>query len=680
MIAFQASDNDGSLASMTAPGGWTQVTQVGGSSSGYSKIWRKVATSGDVAASSFQFQDYTGSNTVVGIMAIQVGTYDPSFFASSPATADGGGTFTASHIAPTQPNGVVNGLLITFHCADTGGTQRSYTGTPSGMTKRIEDAVSYSLLGVFTQLLVASGATGTRTATSSGAPRWNAHSLVVLPSAVVVHAATASLVATPTLFTPRPSEATSAALTAVPSLTGGTPVPSTPAIANLTTTPVLSQITLLDTVSATLETTPTLTTTSKKIVFAQAHLLATPTWQFRPRIIRPPVLRTIYARPPLTHPFRVIAQHILTGEIVDWDLPVDEDFEYVRQLSGPTIMKGAFKPEIISVQELGLDGYAYWFHVEIDNEIRASAIFLPPQYEETSLNFTAEGISSAPHNVFYEGELVGLELDPLDIVRDIWNHVQSQPRSNYNVIVSNHTSNVRLGVPAYTETTPPVPPETEPTVREVEDEPYELVWWDAVNCGAEIDSLASETPFDYVERSQWNSDKNNVEYYVDLGFPRAGVARANLRFDEDNILEVVPVQEGEESYASAVIVIGAGEGRDTIRGYASVDFADRMRRTFVVTDKTVTTTDRANAMATTELGIRRGRLFEISEIVIRANHQNARLGEYDIGDDIEVSVDIPWLIDTYTAWYRITSISFAPSKDRVRLGLERSDSFRYPVV
>ena len=126
-----------------------------------------------------------------------------------------------------------------------------------------------------------------------------------------------------------------------------------------------------------------------------------------------------------------------------------------------------------------------------------------------------------------------------------------------------------------------------------------------------------------------------------MGYPRLGVQKPDLLFNEENILEVVPIQEDEDSYASAVLVVGAGEGADTVRGYAAQAFGDRVRKEVVITDKTITTAERANARALTELSIRRGRAFEISEIVINAYHTNAPIGSYRVGDDIRIQVDIP---------------------------------------
>jgi hypothetical protein len=154
-----------------------------------------------------------------------------------------------------------------------------------------------------------------------------------------------------------------------------------------------------------------------------------------------------------------------------------------------------------------------------------------------------------------------------------------------------------------------------------------------------------------------------------------GQTRPNLMFDEENIIEVVPVQEGENSYASAVLVIGGGEGEDSIRSYVSHSYGDRVRKVVVITDKTINKRERADALAQSELTARTGGRFEIAEVVIDAYHPHAPIGTYDVGDDIQVRVQIPWLMETQVAWYRITSITFKPSSDKIRLGLSLSSTF-----
>lgn len=418
--------------------------------------------------------------------------------------------------------------------------------------------------------------------------------------------------------------------------------------------------------------TATLTFATKQLQYAALLLEAIASLRAGALPYRRPVLRTEYEYPPENHPFRLIAQRILDGEIVEWELPVGDDFQYTEQLSGPVVMQGSFSPEMIQVQELGLDGYAYWLHVEINQQIRASAILLPPQYEENTMSFSAEGVSAVPHYHYYQSIFRQIQVDPLSVVRTLWNYVQSQPESDLGVTLSQNSSPVRIGEPARTEITTNEDGST--TTREIEAKPYELLWWEGSNVGEEIDTLSGQTPFDYVERHAWNADRTDVLHFIDLGYPRIGTARSELLFNEENILEVVPVQEPEDSYASSVLVVGAGDGEDTIRGYAAQSFGDRVRRQVVVTDKTITTVERANARALSELAIRRGRAFEASEIVIDAYHSNAPIGSYRVGDDIQVQIEIPWLFILHTAWYRITSIQNKPSSDKLRLGLARSDT------
>ena len=387
---------------------------------------------------------------------------------------------------------------------------------------------------------------------------------------------------------------------------------------------------------------------------------------------RRPVLRTEYVYPPQDHPFRLIAQRILDGEIVEWELPVSEDFEYTDQLSGPTVMQGTFEPELIAVQELDLDGYAYWLHVEINQEIRASAILLPPQYEGPKMSFAAEGVAAVPHYTTYDAIFSQIQVDPLSVVRTLWNYVQSRENSDYGVVVSSNSSPVRLGEPARTETVTNSDGTT--SIREIEAKPYELNWWDAKNVGEEIDTLSGSTPFDFVERHQWNADRTDVLHYIDLGYPRLGVSRPNLLFNEENILEIVPIQEPEDIYASAVLVIGAGDGADTIRAFRAEPYGDRVRKQAVITDKSITNQQMADARAAQELARRRGRMFEIGELTVSAYHPNAPIGSYRVGDDIQVQVEVPWLMILHTAWYRITSIQNRPSADSIRLGVARSDT------
>ncbi len=189
LLACHTADADGSLAAMTAPAGFTELAaQAGNASSNYPylKIWGKVATSGDVAASTFTFPGDTGSDEAGALVAIEAGTYDPD---------DPVGTITfttqarIANQAITAPSitGVEDGLLICVLSADTNNLSQSFPTPPTGMTEVADDGQAYSLIGVFSEVLTADGATGTRTATpspSSPANGWTAASFVINPKFV----------------------------------------------------------------------------------------------------------------------------------------------------------------------------------------------------------------------------------------------------------------------------------------------------------------------------------------------------------------------------------------------------------------------------------------------------------------------------------------------------------------
>ena len=189
LIAWHISDNDGALASMGAPSGWSLLGSSAGATGGhpYQKVWTKVATSSDVAASTFSFTDSATniSNSVV-LTAITAGTYDSASPTTTVTFNNGGTTSSASHVAPSV-TGVVDGLLVTSHGTDSGGTAATYT-PPSGMTERADTnsgSGSYTALSVATLALASTAATGSKTATCTTSRPWKGSSLIVNPAAAV---------------------------------------------------------------------------------------------------------------------------------------------------------------------------------------------------------------------------------------------------------------------------------------------------------------------------------------------------------------------------------------------------------------------------------------------------------------------------------------------------------------
>lgn len=378
----------------------------------------------------------------------------------------------------------------------------------------------------------------------------------------------------------------------------------------------------------------------------------------------------IVAIPP-SNTTRFIVQSVLTGEFVTWDLPiVNPTISHV--LSGPTTITGDLDPEdpeLVDLVESGrLEAWACWIHVETDGLIRASGILQPLQVDGEAFSIEATGPSGYLRGLPYLGELSAIAIDPADVVREIWAHAQSYPDGKLGVTVNGATP-VRIGEPEPVEG-------VEYAEGERPSGPYHLSWWEGTDSGREIDSLAQETPFDYVERCAWNADKSAVNHWIDLAYPRIGARRNDLRFaDGENITGVVPVEETEDLYASQVVMYGKGEGRDTIRGYAGNPHGRRLRRVAVLQDSTVESTSRAGALAAVELERRRG-LIDVTDIEVEARHPNAQFGSYSVGDDILIDVEVAWL-GRLRQYERILSITYSPDGEIVRLQLRRAEAFQY---
>lgn len=188
LLAFQESDADGGLAVMSAPGGFVELSTQAptpGTNIPAGKVWGKVADAADAAAASFAFPDNTGSNSTVVLLAIQAGTYDPVTPVSTPVWATQGDAANANITAPSI-TGAAGGLLLTAHMPDTGGTTRSFSSGPAGMTlthQSVAGGSTYTRIAVYQQALDSAAATGTKTAVLSASPTgWIATAMVVNPA------------------------------------------------------------------------------------------------------------------------------------------------------------------------------------------------------------------------------------------------------------------------------------------------------------------------------------------------------------------------------------------------------------------------------------------------------------------------------------------------------------------
>jgi hypothetical protein len=190
LLAFQFGDADNVFANMTAPAGFSLLSgqpPTAGTNIPAGKIWGKPAASGDVAASNFTFNDDAAGDGCVILVAIQAGTYDTStpIIFSTWTTQQ-----RVTSMVQTAPsaNGEALGLLLSIFGTDCNNTVEQYPSAgPAGTTlvNQIQGTPHYSMGGVYTEVLAADGATGTRVVspTPSGITvnGWIATTAVVQP-------------------------------------------------------------------------------------------------------------------------------------------------------------------------------------------------------------------------------------------------------------------------------------------------------------------------------------------------------------------------------------------------------------------------------------------------------------------------------------------------------------------
>jgi hypothetical protein len=201
--------------------------------------------------------------------------------------------------------------------------------------------------------------------------------------------------------------------------------------------------------------------------------------------------------------------------------------------------------------------------------------------------------------------------------------------------------------------------------------PYELSWWEAPDCGNEIDTLSTQVPFEYRERHAWNDDRTDVEHFLDLAQPILGSRRHDLRFAVGENVTVVPPPEFDgDDFADEILALGKGDGRSMLRSQISAP-TGRLRRSRVLPLKDVGDVNRLRSLAESELRFARS-LGSISELEV-VDHNNARLGTFGSGDEIFVRAggDGWFAIDM---WVRIVAVSIRPEDDsRMKLTVVTSE-------
>jgi hypothetical protein len=451
--------------------------------------------------------------------------------------------------------------------------------------------------------------------------------------------------------------------------------------------------------------------------------------------ISPPDIDLLTAPPPPVPPppLRFIAQDIRTHRYLSWELPLI-DVSITWALSGPTMLTASLHPESPTLRELGISAWATWIHVEQGGQLLASLIWQPTKIDGEDYSVTAMGFSGYSQGMPYFSEDLFVETDACDVMRRIWNHLQSFPDARLGVTLNATMSGLKLGIPATQKLTDEGflvwdeqnQIEEKPPTRELgEDEeitivshqfdpdgpfgpkfpdllvtyndgaiyrfhpemveavPYVLSWYSDTDCGQEFDNLARTARVEYRETVRWATEGDiavipKTERQIELSYPRVGRKRYELRCAQDeNMLAAIPLEEstGAAGYASQIMTRGVGDGRAAVRGYAGQADPHRVRRVAIVKDGTIITTAGATAYSQDEL-LRRRAAITVGQAVIMDWHPNAPLGSYMVGDEFLITGFIPWA-GYIEFWHRIIAYTWEPGRNIVTLTTRRAEQFGY---
>lgn len=362
-----------------------------------------------------------------------------------------------------------------------------------------------------------------------------------------------------------------------------------------------------------------------------------------------------------------------TETLLHPDLPI-EDVTIEEVLSGDGSISGKIEPVYRTL--LGDDGapiltpWSAAIYAENNGTIRAGGILSRSGWREASWELEATGFTSYGRDMPYTADgYKGIRVDPMNAARVIWQHIQSQPGGNIGLTFAPTTTGGKKTIGTEERQ---VDFDTQEGPVSFESGPYKLNWYSNHDLQGDFDTLAAETPFDYVERHSWAAD-DSILHRVDMGYPKIGRRREDLTFTYGvNIFEAPGVEQDGSTYASGTLVLGAGDTNTMIH---SVRERIRppgapLRRIAVVVDDSIKSKTAADRRADAE-NQWRARVDDIESFVVQ-DHPHAPLGAASLGDEIYVEGRTGW--KDVGMWVRILGIAYQPANgDIAEYSVARTD-------
>lgn len=344
--------------------------------------------------------------------------------------------------------------------------------------------------------------------------------------------------------------------------------------------------------------------------------------------------------------------------LVNGELPLS-DPSLIRNLSKPHQISGRLNTPLADVRTE--DGQPIFqrkrtiiIAEDPNEEIWLGGLVYNFSIDGPQLTLDIAGLTAYPSGEPFDGDVSLVQQDAFDVVRLLWDHLQSKDGGDIGLAIDQRMSGILIGQPAEDVS-------FETSAGESVDftaGPVQLNWWTTTDIASKIDSLARDVPFDYLERWSWDGDQPTA--FLELGAPTIGVRKTESKFILGvNVFKMPSETLPSDAVVTDVLVLGAGEGRERVRGRASIAPRNSLRSTKVITDKKITANWEADIRAAEELAKyvddRPG--SGITELIIR-NSENAEFGSYDVGDEVLYSGDHDW--GDVELWVKILSLEVRP--------------------
>lgn len=368
------------------------------------------------------------------------------------------------------------------------------------------------------------------------------------------------------------------------------------------------------------------------------------------------------------------------GNILTKDLVVQES-SIVKALSGPSQIQFKISPynkESQLPSGLGPIMFKPWGHyihavkndANEDEKIWASGLVQPSTVDPGSdvMTLQAKGFSCYPKGIPWLEDWNPLAVDPAEIIRRIWAHIQSYSNAQMGVTVEPTVTGTKM-LPGFT------------FQQEEFVQNFFAIFIRAVDrndCGDYIDKICRDIPIEYKEHAEFNKATGKIDKKILLGYPKIGTYQNGLILQVgDNVTKSTQKTETEINWLSDITMKGYFPGQEINATIANPD-PDRLRRVMDEQDAHVDSQERAMAWAK-KLLTKRQIPHYYEDLVIRPYHPNAPFMAYDVGDFIRVRGTMAW-VGPVNLYHKVMLCGFDEGKGEVQLKMMAEGAFNYDPI